>query len=294
MNQLCLPALPPLPQLERLRQLAPVLWESPGVVALWLGGSFGSGQADLYSDLDLRLAVRPKALDAWRKPDLQALIKAKCAGSHFIAFADDRFLHHVALTTGEIIDLSVQSAERDPFAEAILVLGCRDPEFARRLQQVAPPGAALAEPVDPAAIRQAIIDFWINNLKHRKVLHRGLDLLALTGLEIERATLMRLWFITATGTDTGPGRESIHGKTPVIHAVERLLGAEALALLGAPTRNRSEILQVIEAHRDEVSHVGRLLAERHQFAYPVPLEETVRRTWQVFLAIEELSGVRET
>jgi len=291
---IALPPLPPLPQVERLRQLAPLLWQREEVRALWLGGSLARGEADRYSDVDLRLAVAPDALDTWRQLDFDLLFEGGCVGSHFSLFDADLFLHHLALSSGDIVDLSVQSAARAPFRETVLILGCRDRAFERQLGNAEAALEVRAEPAGAAGVRGVIVDFWINSLKHRKILHRGLDLLALTGIEIERATLMRLWYVLATGFESAPGRDSIHGKTPVIRAVEGLLAAKAFELLGAPARHRAEIVQAIEGHRDEVSRVGRLLAERLGFAYPAALEETVRRTWHEFLAVEELPGAPGT
>lgn len=47
--ELQLNRLPALPQARTIRVLAPQIWRDGRVVALWLGGSFGSGTADLYN-----------------------------------------------------------------------------------------------------------------------------------------------------------------------------------------------------------------------------------------------------
>jgi len=62
------------------------------------------------------------------------------------------------------------------------------------------------------------------------------------------------------------------------------MGSQALALLGAPMRDRQELCQAIERNRQAVSqHLGRRLAQRYGFEYPAVLEETVLRGWEVFL-----------
>jgi hypothetical protein len=61
--------------------------------------------------------------------------------------------------------------------------------------------------------------------------------------------------------------------------------------MGAATTDRATIRRAIEELRDEVSHVGRLLAGSLSFAYPEALEETVRRCWQEY--VDSLEPERE-
>ncbi len=80
-------------------------------------------------------------------------------------------------------------------------------------------------------------------------------------------------------------RQTIHILTEVVQTIERAMGSQALALLGAPMRDRQELCQAIESNRQGVSqHLGRHLARQYGFAYPAVLEETVLRGWEVFLA----------
>ena len=134
-------------------------------------------------------------------------------------------------------------------------------------------------------VRDLLVSFWINSHKHRKVLHRGLDLMATLGLHIEQGLLLRLWYIEVSGQDCGDvRRQTIHSLTEVVHTIERAMGSQALALLGAPMRDRQELCQAIERNRQAISqHLGRRLAQRYGFDYPAALEETVLRGWEVFL-----------
>jgi hypothetical protein len=275
--------LPPLPQVTALTRLASNLWQRGEVVALWLGGSFGRGEADRYSDLDVRVAVAPEALPGWKQPDLP-ILPGECVGRQLLSFGGETVLHHLLLAGGEVLDVWVQSTDQTPLNEQILVLGCRDPEFGRRLQQVRPEPSATDVPADPAAIRQLLVEYWILTHKQRKVLDRGLDLMVLTGLQFERAMLARLWYVLATGRDTGSQRPTIHSQTHSTRVLQQTLGPSALQLAGQGATSRAEILRVIEATRAEVSRVGRLLAERLEFEYPEALEVTVRRGWQEFIA----------
>jgi predicted nucleotidyltransferase len=277
--------LPALPQSSTIRWLAPCLWQRHGVVAVWLGGSLASGAGDQYSDIDLRVAVAPEDLRDWEAPDLSALFDDQVLGRRFIRFGEDAFLHHFILRNGDILDFLVQSAARTPSAERILILGCRDEALAVRLAASDREPPDPHRPVDPNAVRELLIAFWIDSHKHRKVLHRNLDLMFPAAVYVSWPMLMRLWHISATGEDTDPVHFSgIHGLTALVRAVESAAGHDALAELGMPTRNRAEMCAAIERQRAIVARVGRTLARRYEFAYPSDLEEMVLRAWDQFLA----------
>ena len=65
--------LPDLPQVDLLTEISKRLWNHEETIAIWLGGSFGCGSADRYSDIDLRVAVRRQSLDAWKNPNFEAV-----------------------------------------------------------------------------------------------------------------------------------------------------------------------------------------------------------------------------
>ena len=67
-SDLRLEALPPLPQSQTIRAIAPRLWQDERVVAIWLGGSLAAGSADQYSDIDMRIAVAPSDIASWEAP----------------------------------------------------------------------------------------------------------------------------------------------------------------------------------------------------------------------------------
>lgn len=109
-NLPALDSLPALPQVEGLRRVASTLWEQDDVVALWLGGSFARGEADAYSDMDLRVAVRPEALDQWRGSDLRLIFGESLVGDTSFRLGKD-ILHQAALSNGDIYHLPIQSLE---------------------------------------------------------------------------------------------------------------------------------------------------------------------------------------
>jgi predicted nucleotidyltransferase len=59
MNNLDASLLPDLPQKRFLLRVLAELWQDPAVVCLWLTGSLVRGTADIYSDVDLGVAVQP-------------------------------------------------------------------------------------------------------------------------------------------------------------------------------------------------------------------------------------------
>ena len=285
-QELTLDGVPDLPQKETLKRVAARLWADPAVAALWLGGSFARGVADENSDFDLRVAVWPDALPHWQRvemtaQDLSAQIGETVAGINPMRW-EGTALYHLLLTNGLIMDLLVQSVERDPPADDTLVLGCRDAAFGEQLASAHLSPPADPSPAVPAVICQAVTDFWINSHKHIRVLSRDLDLLVLAGLALEQSALMRLWYVDATGRDQAAQRPTIHSLTQVVRAVANSTGPHSLEVLGSARTNRAEIKQAVEANRDEVATVGRRLAARLGFAYPDVLEQTVRNCWQAY------------
>jgi hypothetical protein len=286
MPELDFSQLPALPQSATIRSLATLLWQDARVVALWVGGSLASGAGDRWSDVDFRVAVPPEDFAPWQALPFDALFaQAPVVGSGKLSFGTDAVLHHLVLANGEILDFFVQTTTRTPTQEPLLVLGCRDAAFARVLAaQNGVPGIEM-QPVNGEAVRELLVSFWISSHKHRKVLARGLDLMAPLGLQHEQSKLLRLWYIEASGMDCGDmRRQTIHSLTQVIRTIEQARGASALEVIGAPARNRQELIQTIEANRQVVSSsLGPCLAERYGFAYPAALEATTRQGWQVFL-----------
>lgn len=283
MSVLDLEALPFLPQLEALMDVAPGLWERADVIALWIGGSIARGNAGRYSDVDLRIAVLPEALETWRNLDLNTLFAGKCVAHVLLNFGARAFLHHLVLASGDIYDVWVQSVEAPVQDEFVLTLGCRNENFEAKLREPECNPLPAPQPADAATVQSLLEYFWLNTHKHRKVLHRGLHLLALTGIHNERQLLLRLWYIQATGNDCGEMRtQTIHGLTHLMQTVEQARGAQALEVLGASLASRADIERAIEQVRDEVTQAGRILAQTLHFAYPEAIEQTARRGWQEF------------
>jgi hypothetical protein len=291
MDELNLSHLPDLPQRDTIGEVAATLWQQPAVLAIWLGGSLARGAGDVYSDIDLRVAVAPADLTPWETPEFEQLFAySPVVGQQFLRFGDEAFLHHLILANGVLIDFYVQSSECELAPEPHQVLGCRSDILAVRLAESQTELPTIA-PLPPRgeALRNLLVDFWINSYKHCKVLHRNLDLLCLRRIHVERDLLLRLWYVQVSGKDYGAARETIHSQSDIVHTVERVRGVETLYTLGAPTRNRGELVEVIKLHHELVSQLGHELAERYGFAYPSALEATVLENWQSFVESSPIS-----
>ncbi|TMD70244.1 MAG: hypothetical protein E6I91_00355 [Chloroflexi bacterium] len=277
--------LPNLPQRETIVEVASNLWAHAEVVALWVGGSLASGAGDRFSDVDFRVAVAPDQLTCWKSPRFeQVFTQASVVGQGVSPFGDDALLHHLVLSNGEIFDFLVQSTTRLPTQEPLLILGCRSKDFERLLIRENCVPQVERQAVSGEVVQDLLVSFWINSHKHRKVLDRGLDLMATLGLHVEQGMLLRLWYIEASGWDCDDvRRQTIHSLTEIVRTIEQVLGPQALALIGASMRDRQELYQAIERNRQTVSQLGRRLAQHYGFAYPSALEATVLQGWQAFL-----------
>ena len=255
------------------------------MIALWVGGSLARGAGDTFSDVDFRVAVVPEQFVPWKSPRFEQIFTyVLVVGRGSIQFGDDAILHHLVLSNGVIFDFFVQSSARLPTQEPLLILGCRSDEFERILlgQNIVPQVERQA--VSGEVVQDLLVSFWINSHKHRKVLDRGLDLMATLGLHVEQGMLLRLWYIEASGWDCDDvRRQTIHSLTEIVRTIEQVLGPQALALIGASMRDRQELYQAIERNRQTVSQLGRRLAQHYGFAYPSALEATVLQGWQAFL-----------
>lgn len=277
MNSLNLDALPDLPQRPLLAAVARDLWDDPAVAALWLGGSLVRGAGDSHSDVDLRIALAPPAAVAEELPASAHRLAAHITYSLLMRFAGDAVLHHLLLDDGQIYDLWIQTAMREPSREARLVLGCRDEAFALKLAGGEDPSVQF-KTADPDEIRQVIGGFWINLRKHRKVLARGLTLIAWEGEHRLRQDILRLWHVLATGQDCGPlSSMTIHSLTPMARTLEAAHEGRALGDLGRSSETEAEFGEAMEQMRGEGARVGRLLAGRLGFDYPVAAEEAAMK-----------------
>jgi len=277
MNALNLDALPDLPQRPLLMELAQDLWADPAVAALWLGGSLARGVGDAHSDVDLRVAFAAPAEITESLPASAHRLAERVTYCVTWPVGADAALHQMLLDDGQIYDLWVQTTARVPSREVRLVLGCRDAAFAPKLVGGEDPSVSF-EPADPEEIRRMVGGFWMNIRKHRKVLARGLTLIAWEGEHRIRQELLRLWHVEATGLDCGPMQAmTIHSLTPMVRTVEAAHGGKALEALGRASETEEGFREAMGRLHEEGARVGRRLAENLGFDYPAAAEEAAMR-----------------
>ncbi len=288
-NTIDFTGLPALSQTTFLHKLAPLLWQRPDVVGLWLEGSLARGNADRYSDVDLYVGVTAETLDEWRSLAVEALFSDQYAAHFYSTFGEKFFVYHVYLTAGGIYDLHIQPRDRELPKANRLILACRDDDYRAALLAATPDPSAdpalihALQPVDPTILPGLLTTFWMNVDKSRKVLYRNQDFTTYTGLYLFRHWVARLLFIELTGTDCGDlTRTTIHGLKTASTVLVQALGADLGQLMGAPTTNRQEIQQAQERLHQEVARVGRVLADQYGFPYPAALEQIVLQNWQAF------------
>src|SRR3712207_371245 len=133
MQDLDMSLLPDLPQKHFLVRVLADLWQDPAVVCLWLTGSFARGAGDIYSDVDLGVAVQPAAFDPDRLPASARLLVDNAVAHQPAKLGEHATLHHLLLRHGELYDLIVQTTEHPMREQIRLVLACRDEAFAAQL-----------------------------------------------------------------------------------------------------------------------------------------------------------------
>jgi hypothetical protein len=118
------------------------------------------------------------------------------------------------------------------------------------------------------------------------------QLLCIRRIQIERALLLRLWYIQLSGRVYSTARQTMHSLTEIVRTIEVELVPHARHILRAPLRNRRELIRVIEMNREVVSELGRQFAPLHELEYPSALESTVLQSWRDFVG-SSLSSAEE-
>ena len=266
------------PHANLIQGIATKCAKDENIQAIWVGGSLAAGHGDAYSDIDFRIAVEPGAIDHWEAPKWELHLPILPCGGSLMKFGKDALLHHLILSDGTILDFFVQDTTRQNFEPAIITLACRDAAFGEKLAGFSQPSTPLAKEINGADVRQFLIDYWIITHKEMKGLARKYDLSPFVGLYYERLSLLRAWYMQATGKDI-TARATLHMLGKLHKDLEGQLTEQRQKLLGLPSRTPEETTIAIEAIREEMSRVGRWLAEKYAFDYPQKLEDVVRQVW---------------
>lgn len=267
------------PHTDLIRAMAERCAADPAVLAVWVGGSLASGTGDWFSDVDFRIAVADGTVEQWAEPDWSRFLPVERVGGIQLRFGANNLLHHMVLADGVIVDFFVQETNPTNTEPSIVILYCPDEALRARIEALAQPAHTLAMKIDAEVLQRFFVDYWILTHKQAKAIARHYDEFAYTGIGLERTALLRALYMEQTGKGMG-AQFTLHVIGAMHKALAGTLTERQLWALGAPTTQPSETAAAIETIRVEMARVGRVLADRHGFAYPLDLEEVVLRTWE--------------
>ena len=243
------------------------------VRAAWLAGSFGRGNADRYSDIDLHLLLAD--VDAFRTGARAWLESLRPLVLYKLLF--DGQMVNALTDEGLRIDiwLHAEAPALDPAAVDVLL----DRDGVLRLD--APPPA----PPDPAQVAGLLLaqteEFWRCVSLLPTVIGRDELLVSFMGLYVELGIVTDILM-------AGYGVQRERG----VKVLNPYLGDERRAELEAALQlnglNAESMVMAHMALAGVVREHGPLIAERHGFAYPAALEEAVLR-----YVARELHGLEE-
>ena len=243
---------------EYLAQLEKQIVKDSRIVAAWLDGSLGRGNADRYSDIDLHLLLTDTGLDSFRAGAEQWLAAIRPLVL-FNTMFDGRMINGLTVD-GLRLDIWLHTAEHvtvDPARVRVL----RDP--GRRLhveptQQVAETGVLL----------QRIREFWRCIALLPTVIGRGELLSGFIGLGVEINLLSDI-LTAGYGVARDRGVKNLNAFLPLD---TRLEIEQAISMQGLTPSNLAKahlaLAAVAQTH-------GRAIAARHHLEYPDELERAV-------------------
>lgn len=269
---------------EAVLPLCRRLWQQPGVEALLLFGSFADGSHDEFSDLDLWISVSPDAIESWAQPDLSMLLENRPHGLRTLPSSTGGFVHSIVLEDGFIIDICALPTGSVTIHPPWKVLATRDRQT---IEQITTDQLPAPVPASADTVRPLLEGYWLNTLKHHKVLARNDHLACIMGGRLEHGIVLRLWYIADTGFMPGAGSHvggSLHDMLAQIrHAEQHYPEQTRRMFLHPPSLAIDELHAAIQAVRQDVSAVGRRLADRFGFDYPEHLESAADAEWNRYL-----------
>lgn len=245
-----------------LDTLKPKISADSRIRAAWLEGSFGRGNADRHSDLDIHLLLAPEhwqtfqaEVKTWLSPIRPlVLFNLLFDGKMVNALTADGLRLDVWLHAGETMAVN-------PTKVQVLV----QQENSLTFDKVEPPK-------DPAGVAQTlerlIKEFWRCISLTPAVMGRKELIMGFVGLGIETNLLTEI-LINGYGVERDSGVKNLNRFLP---GETRQTIEQALSLQGL---SQTTLVQAHLALAEIVKTQGRIIAERHHFPYPVELEAAV-------------------
>lgn len=234
------------------------------IKAAWLEGSFGRGNADRYSDLDIHVLLAEAVL-----PDFKAQVEA------WLTEIQPMVLFNL-LFDGKMVNALTQDGLRlDMWLHGSETMAV-DPAKALVLHTT--PGSLTFDktvpPQDPSAIarglERVIKEFWRCISLTPAVTGRAELIIGVMGLGVEINLLTEL-LLTGYGIVRDTGVKNLNRFLPddARQAIEAALTLDGLS--------QASLVQAHLSLARIVQKEGRTIAEKHQFAYPDALEAAVLR-----------------
>jgi len=249
--------LPQTPPREALERLPSLLLQDPRITSAWLEGSFGRGEEDRYSDIDLHVhsseisSLLDFAQELLAKISKPVLLKELFAGK----------LAYSLLESGVRVDI-VLHAE---LPETLPSRSCRVlVDTTGRLEKIIK--EAPVPPPTKDELRGKLLEFWRCIAMLPVVLGRGENIVAVQGLVMEAAGAAELLALGHSGTRVA-GMKRLNSYLPP-GAQKKLEEALTLPDLSAQTLANAHL-----SIAALVASEGRGLAEKFGFDYPVEIEK---------------------
>jgi len=249
-------------QTEYLHKLQSALEANPTIKAAWLTGSFGRGNADRYSDIDVNLWLDAADVDDFRQ-GTQAWLNELRPLVLFRWMFNDRMANCLTVD-GLRIDLWLHT-DAAPLLDENRVQVLLDREKA--LQFGATTAMSDAEALKDRLFQQ-ICEFWRCVALLPTAIGRDERIVSLYGVNIE-VTILTDVLISGYGIERDSGVKRLN---PFLPEELRIEIEEALALEGL---TRNSLAHCSLALARIMQEEGRQIAARHGFEYPVELESAV-------------------
>lgn len=250
------------PQLALVRRATDVLRDDDRVIAAWLAGSFATGEADPWSDVDIHCCVRDDVPgETWRD------LLGKITPTVLATALPPPVAGGYALTP-EWVHVDVLLRRRSEFDPAVHAAGAR-PLFDREGILAELPPAPPVE-VDPWFPREAVDWFFYMLGNIVTVVGRDDAALAMLGVLTVRDTCLVPLFLAERGIKRRGG----------VKRLNHWLSAEQRAVLESlpPLVATAESVVDAQLHLARIFiHRGRALAERLGEAWPEELEAATLR-----------------
>jgi hypothetical protein len=248
---------------DYLSELRPALELEPALDAAWLGGSYGRGIADRWSDLDLHVLLAAGG-DAFRL-GIEPWLGAVRPLVLFKLLFDGRMVNALTID-GVRLDVwfHTEPPVLDPAAAYVLF------DRTNRLHFQPPAAPETPAPaVTAAALRSQIEEFWRCIALLPPVIGRHEYIVAFQGLNVELNLLLDI-LLRSVVRESGVKRLNAYLPEALRREVETALTLDGPTVADGLVRAHLALADIVRVH-------GRMLAQSWDFAYPYQLEEAVLR-----------------